>query len=99
MGISGPSQSRLLVVTGNYRLRTIISSILAEEGYAFNGVASLEEALTEVAERPYALVLADLYAGASRHSFTPAHILRRRTQPIPVGLLTDQPQVLQQPQL
>lgn len=34
----------------------------------------------------FALILADLPAGKSRHSFTPAHLLRRHTPSTPIGL-------------
>jgi CheY-like chemotaxis protein len=98
MALSEPQLACLLVVERNQSLREALLSLLAQEGYAANGVSSLEEALREVEKQPYALILADLFAGVSRHSFTPAHILRRRAMPIPMGLITDQASALEQPQ-
>lgn len=93
------SQTRLLVVQSDYVLREALLSLLAQAGYLPSGASSLEEALAAVEEQPYALILADLFAGMSKHSLTPAHILRRRARPTPLGLITNQQSVLEQPQL
>lgn len=90
---------RLLVVERSRLFREGLLSLLAQEGYAARGVASLEEALAALDEQSYACILADLFAGVSRHSFTPAHILRRRAQLIPLGLITPLAHVLEDPQL
>jgi DNA-binding response OmpR family regulator len=80
--------SRVLVVEAEPLLQQALLSLLRTEGYAPFGVASLEEALAAVDEATFAVILADLPAGKSRHSFTPAHILRRHTPSTPLGLLT-----------
>ncbi len=92
-------QTRLLVVQSDHVLRKSLLSLLTQAGYLSSGAASLEEALAAVEKQPYALILADLFAGMSKHSLTPAHILRRRAQPIPLGLITTQQSLLEQPQL
>jgi CheY-like chemotaxis protein len=94
---STPPSTSLLVVESIPALRAALMALLAEEGYVPTSVSSLEEALAALERQTYALVLADLFAGVSRHAFTPAHILRRRAQPIPLGLLTTQAQVLEDP--
>ncbi len=98
MGLPQPSQARLLVIEGNDALRETMLWLLAEEGYAPSGVSSLEEALAALDRRSYALVLADLSPGVSKQSCTPAHILQRRSQPAPLGLIAAQPSVLEPPQ-
>lgn len=95
---AAPPAARLLVVERDPSLRAALLALLAEEGYGPSGVSSLEDALAALAQQSFALVLADLFTGHSRHAFTPAHILRRRAQPIPLGLLTTSPLVLEQPQ-
>lgn len=90
MECSESSPARLLVVEASQALREALLSLLVEEGYDTRGVGSLEEALTEIEQQSYALILADLFAGVSRHVFTPAHILRRCAQIAPPGLITAQ---------
>ncbi|HLV99268.1 MAG TPA: nuclear transport factor 2 family protein [Ktedonobacterales bacterium] len=97
MAVSQSSLARLLVVESAPLLREALLSLLIEEGYAARGIASLEEALRDLDEQPYDLILAELFAGASKHSFAPAHVLRRRAHPIPLGLITTQSRVLQAP--
>lgn len=98
MACSESQPAHLLVVERNHSLREALLPLLAQEGYAVNGVSSLEEALRAVERQSYALILADLFAGVSKHSFTPAHLLRRRAMPTPVGLITDQASAIEQPQ-
>lgn len=87
MELAASPPARLLIVAGSPALRETLLSLLTWEGYAPTAVTSLEEALAAVEKSTYALILADLYAGKSRHSFTSAHILRRHT-PCPIGLFT-----------
>ena len=98
MSIVEPSQARILVVESAPFLHTVLLALLAEEGYFAIGSGSLEQALQELERQAYDLILADLYAGVSKHSFAPAHLLRRRAQPIPLGLITTQTRVLKDPQ-
>lgn len=82
------SPIRILLVEEDHDLQDTLSDLLGEEGYELRIVSTLEEALAQLDVSTFALVLADLFAGRSPHSFTAAHILRRRAWPIPVGLLT-----------
>lgn len=97
MSTSEPSQARILVVESVPSLRTILLALVTEEGYVATGLASLEQTLRELEKQSYDLILADLYAGVSKYSFAPAHLLRRRAQPIPLGLITTQLRVLKDP--
>lgn len=81
----------LLVVEADADLQAILVDLLTEEGYQVQGVASLEEALRQVEEQTFALILAHLFVGRSPYALTAAQILRRRVQPVPVGLLLTQP--------
>lgn len=81
---------RVLVVEAEPLLLEALLGLLRAEGYTSSGVGSLEEALAVVEETSFALIVADLFAGKSRHSFTPAHMLRRRTQSIPIGIFTEE---------
>ncbi|HEV2460452.1 MAG TPA: hypothetical protein VGS80_19020, partial [Ktedonobacterales bacterium] len=80
--------SRVLIVEAAPELQDTFRLLLDEEGYEPDIVATLEEALVRVEEVTYGLILADLFAGKSPQTLTPAHVLRRRVQPTPVGLLT-----------
>lgn len=84
-------QPWLLLVEPDAELREILGDLLHEEGYDLQIAATLQEALALLDSRTFAFVLSDLFAGVSKHAFTQAHILRRRANPIPVGLLTTNP--------
>src|SRR5579862_5919847 len=81
-------QTPILVLEPDGELRLLLAEALREEGYQVSIAASLAEGLSWVETRSCALILADLYVGRyPAGSFTPAHQLRRRVQPTPVGLL------------
>ena len=88
MGGGASAPPRLLVVARDSDLRDVFGTLLREEGYELQVASTLDEALALAEQMAFALVLTDLYAGTSPHAFTPSHILRRRVQPTPVGLLT-----------
>lgn len=79
---------RLLLVSGNTDLQEVFADVLGEEGYDLRIASTLEEALALADQMAFALVLSELYAGISAHSFAPSHVLRRRVAPTPVALLT-----------
>ncbi len=80
--------SAILVVEADQELQTVLSEVLIEEGYAVVTVASLEEASRQLDQGVFGLILADLFVGPSRDTFTPANLLRRRAWPTPMGLLS-----------
>lgn len=84
------SPPHILMVVEEPALRHALIQLFSEEGYAPAGVASLDEAWETVGRRSFSLILADLLVGKSPHSFTSAHLLRRHTLSIPMGILTDQ---------
>ena len=86
-----PIPPRVLVVQANALIRLSLVDLLTEEGYDAFGAASLPEALALLDEHLVDLILADLYVGRSRTSFTEAHLLRRRAHSTPVALVTTQP--------
>ena len=83
-------RTRVLIVEADPELQDTFRLLLGEEGYEPHIVSTLEEALVRVEEVAYALILADLFAGRSPQTLTPAHVLRRRVAPTPIGLLTTQ---------
>ncbi len=85
-----PSPPHLLVVEADLLARRALLRLLEQDGYTATGVASLEEALIAVDAAPFDLLLADLHVGRSRHSFTPAHLLRRHALPTPLAILTQE---------
>lgn len=91
MQTRAPAQPRLLLVEPDAELREILGDLLRQEGYELQVAATLQEALTLLDVSPFALVLADLFPGSSKHAFTQAQILRRRAQPTPVALLMTNP--------
>src|SRR5690348_1200717 len=85
-------QTSILVLEPDDALRSLLAEMLREEGYQVSVAASLAEGLVWVETQSFALILANLFAGRyPAGSFTPAHTLRRRVQPTPVGLLMTQP--------
>jgi CheY-like chemotaxis protein/ketosteroid isomerase-like protein len=90
--VSAPQtqSTRMLIVEADPGLQETFRLLLGEEGYEPHVVATLEEALVRVEEVTYGLILADLFAGHSPQTLTPAHVLRRRVRPTPIGLLTTQ---------
>ena len=84
--------AHLLVLEPDDALRLALEELLREEGYQVSVAASLAEGLAWVQTQSCALILADLFVGRyAAGSSTPAHTLRRRVQPIPVGLLMTAP--------
>jgi CheY-like chemotaxis protein/ketosteroid isomerase-like protein len=90
MNTLSPIQVRLLVVEPNPDIQGILREIFTEEGYDASFVPSMQEALSLVDKEVFQLILADLFVGRSKHSFTEAHILRRRALPTPTALMTTQ---------
>lgn len=87
-----PSWSpHLLVVAEESHFQRFLAQALTEEGYAVQVAASLEGALLWVNSQSFDLVLADLYVGRTPSGQTAAHILRRRVQPTPIGVLFTDP--------
>jgi CheY-like chemotaxis protein len=78
----------ILILEGHKALQSLLQFILKEAGYAVALAFTLEAAWDVLDHDTFALILADLPLGASHPgSFTPAHQLRRRAHPTPVGLL------------
>jgi CheY-like chemotaxis protein len=83
-------------VEPNLDIQGILRQLFAEEGYDACFVSSVQEALPLVDEGMFQLILADVFVGRSRHSFTEAHILRRRALPTPTALMTTQNVLLEE---
>ncbi len=91
MDTSVLSSPRLLVLEGHKALQSLFQSLLKEAGYEVSLAFTLEAAWDALAQETFALILADLPLGAyAPGAFTPAHKLRRRVHPTPVGLLVAQ---------
>ena len=88
MSVMDKQPPSILVVEADQELQNVLREVLNEEGYVVVPVASLEEASRHIDERAFALILADLFFGPAQHALTPAHLLRRRAWPTPMGLLT-----------
>jgi CheY-like chemotaxis protein len=84
---------RLVVIERDADLRSMWADVLTEVGYVTDVVDSLGDALLLVEVETYDLALINLYAGSLSTALTPAHVLRRRVAPTPVGLLTTDPLV------
>jgi CheY-like chemotaxis protein len=91
MALLSPAQIRLLIVEPNAEIQALLRVLFTEEGYDARFVCSMQEALPLVDEGLFQLILADLFVGHSKHSFTEAQILRRRAMPTPMALMTTQP--------
>ena len=84
--------AHILLLESDAALQSLFEEVLVAEGYQVSVVASLEEGLAWVETQSCALILADLFVGRyPAGSFLPAHTLRRRVQPTPVGLLMTAP--------
>ena len=58
--MNNTNDARILVVDDEESLRTLLSSLLTDEGYQVTSVASAEEALELFEPNPYPVVLADI---------------------------------------
>src|SRR5579871_75306 len=90
MNTFSPAQIRLLVVEPNSGIQELLRVLFIEEGYHVCFVDSMQQAMPLVDEEVFQLILADVFVGRSKHSFTEAHILRRRALPTPTALMTTQ---------
>lgn len=77
----------VLVTTSDPALREVLTDLFGEEGYVPFAASSLAEALALAEERSFALLLAEVFAGASPNAWDEARTLLRRAHPAPVGLL------------
>jgi CheY-like chemotaxis protein len=86
------SPPRVLVLEGERALQFLLLFVLREAGYAMSSAFTLEAAWAALEHETFALILADVPVGGTHPgSFMPAHQLRRRAQPTPVGLLMTHP--------
>ena len=85
-----PTQSspRLLVVEDDKEICDIMLDVLAEEGYAVSGAASLDKALAQVNTQVFDLILADVIGWTAQAPLQAVERLRDQAQPTPVGLMT-----------
>lgn len=79
----------ILIVEEDRSIREMVSTLLHEEGYKTDEAATLTEALEQIDENSYDLVLTDLF---TTNNQPPRLIdiqgLQQRCYPIPVGILT-----------
>ena len=78
----------VLIVEDDADLLETVATALRDYGYAVTGAASLADALAEVEQHTFRLVLCDLFATSPRDPLRSVQELRERTQPTPVGVMT-----------
>lgn len=86
-GANAQAYSVLIVEDDADLLETVVAA-LRDYGYDAVGAASLADALAEVEQRTFRLVLCDLFATSARDPLRSVEVLRERAQPIPVGVMT-----------
>jgi two-component system response regulator PilR (NtrC family) len=79
---------RILIVDAQPEVLDLLQVLLEEEGYATEGVSSLEEAHAAVQFHRYHLIITDLFRPCRLPPFTAAHHLQQWSDPTPVGILT-----------
>lgn len=79
---------RLLIVEDDRETRDVVLDLLAEEGYTVICAASLDEALAQVNNQVFDLVLADVVGWTADAPLQAVERLRDQAQPTPVSLLT-----------
>ncbi len=83
-----PQVYPVLIVEDDADLLDTAVTALRDYGYHVTGVASLPDALAEVEQRTYWLVLSDLFATSARDPLVSVEELRERAQPTPVAVMT-----------
>lgn len=78
----------VLIVEDDVDLLATAVTALRDYGYDVIGAASLADALAEVEQRTFRLVLADLFATTARDPLRSLAELLERAQPTPVGVMT-----------
>ena len=78
----------VLIVEDDADLLDTAVTALQDYGYDVTGVESLAEALAEVEQRTFRLVLCDLFASSARDPLASVDELRERAHPTPVGVMT-----------
>ncbi|MBX3148368.1 MAG: response regulator [Gemmatimonadales bacterium] len=68
-GTQEPSGPLVLVVDDDLKIRTMLSTILAEQGYRVQSAESGEDALKAMSQELYDVVLLDLELPGNRVSF------------------------------
>jgi len=82
------SPPRLLVVEDDEETRAVLLDVLSEEGYAVTSATSLDEALAEINQHVFDLILTDVIAWTLDAPLQGVERLKDLTQPTPVGLVT-----------
>lgn len=78
----------LLIVEDDVDLLETVATALRDYGYEVAGAASLADALAQVEQHTFRLVLCDLFATSARDPLRSVEDLRERAQPTPVGVMT-----------
>lgn len=82
------SPPHLLLVEDDQETRDVVLDLLAEEGYTVACAASLDEALAQVNDQVFDLILADVIGWTTHAPLEAVERLRDQAQPTPVSLLT-----------
>ena len=88
MYVLAPLCERVLVVEHDSQVRTLLTTLLHQEGYLPEEAGSLEEALEKVATCVYDLVVTDLFTGSVQPHLDAARRLQQHCRPTPVGIIT-----------
>ena len=78
----------VLIVEDDVDLLETVATALRDYGYAVTGAATVTDALAEVEQHTFRLVLCDLFATSARDPLRSVEDLRERAQPTPVGVMT-----------
>jgi|SRR5690242_604713 len=80
--------ARVLIVEDDPDMRDTLLFVLSEEGYEVRTAASLAEALDQLDQLAFALVLTDLFDSGGEDPLRTVEELRVRAQPTPVAVMT-----------
>jgi CheY-like chemotaxis protein len=83
-----PPPSRLLIIEHDLGVSDLLRAFLTREGYEALVVASPQEALANLEEHTYHLVVTDLFRTGEREPFRSIEPLRDRAHPTPVAVMT-----------
>ncbi len=78
----------LLLVETDEALRTLLATLLSQEGYQLQAAGSLAQALALVSAQPFDLVLTDLFANRRRKLFRAIKPFIEQIHPIRLGVMT-----------
>lgn len=79
---------RALIVEDDDDIRGALHALLEDVGYEVNSASSLAEALAQIDQDTFQIILADSFAGSAQNVLPTLQLMLRRAKPTPIGIVT-----------